>query len=337
MTAPKVTLLNDTSSFHHHGSDLVVGQIRTQCDRHGLKLWQTVKLGEDWRADRHRWKLESSDIVIVNGEGTFHHDRGAALKLAQSAVFCHNRNIPCFLINSVYQANDPEMAHVVQHFAHVFVRESLSQAELRAVGIESDVVPDVTFSHADLPQSERSGVLVTDSSSPKAAAKLNAFYERTDGAEMASLFKPFLVPRALRKLAVRMLKKRTPKFWRLEQKQMEKAHDLPFQGAPLDRLDVLIKRISGANLIVTGRFHMVCLAMLAHTPFIALEGNSHKIEGMLLDAKLSARYLTSPPDEDTLIALSKWREGEVATVDTYLGDARARISNMFARIRQAKA
>jgi len=67
MTGPKVTLLNDTSTFNHHGCSLVVEQIRRHCERFGLNLWHAVKLGEDWRSERHRQRLAASDIVLVNG------------------------------------------------------------------------------------------------------------------------------------------------------------------------------------------------------------------------------------------------------------------------------
>lgn len=100
MTGPKVILLNDTSSFNHHGSNIVVEQIGRHCERHGLSLWHTVKSDVDWRTERHRTRLEESDIVLVNGEGMISNNRKQALTLAQSATFCRERGIRCFLINS---------------------------------------------------------------------------------------------------------------------------------------------------------------------------------------------------------------------------------------------
>jgi polysaccharide pyruvyl transferase WcaK-like protein len=88
------------------------------------------------------------------------------------------------------------------------------------------------------------------------------------------------------------------------------------------------------GLIVTGRFHMVCLAMLARTPFIALEGNTHKIEGVLADANLSNRFCSALPDGLDLLAWSKWHDEEFAALEAFLQEARSRISRMFFRIRQ---
>jgi polysaccharide pyruvyl transferase WcaK-like protein len=278
--------------------------------------------------------LAQSDIVIVNGEGSLHHDRKSALALAQSSAFCREQNIPCCLINSVYQENGPEVAHFVGLFDLVFVRESRSQAELSGAGIDSEVVPDMTLSYPDLPRLTGSGILVTDSSSDLAAVQLHKFYAGTNGAELATLFKPISTPQALRMFVARVIGKRSPKLWRFEQSRFAKSRNPLFEAAPLERVDDLLRRISSTSLIVTGRFHMVCLALLARTPFIALEGNTHKIEGLLADANLSNRFCSTLPDGLDLLAWSKWHDEELETLESFLQKARSRISRMFSRIRE---
>ena len=335
MAELKTTLLNDTSSYNHHGCSLVVGQIREQCKKYGLTLWYTVKLGDDWRAERHRKRLAQSDIVIVNGEGTLHHDRKSARILAQSAAFCRAHSIPCFLINSVYQANGKEMADLVRQFDLVFVRESRSQAELRREGIDSDVVPDMTLSHPDLSQLvRRNGMLVTDSSCDDAALQLHHFYTQTDGAKLATLYAPVSKSRAFRMLAARWLGNHAPKRWRSQLNRSVTVERLAFGAAPREPVDALFNRISSTSLIVTGRFHMVCMAMLARTPFVALQGNTHKIEGLLADANLSNRYCPSLCAERDPLIWSNWNDHEAARLEAYLQSARSRISQMFSRIRQ---
>lgn len=47
--------------------------------------------------------------------------------------------------------------------------------------------------------------------------------------------------------------------------------------------DAYITWLRGLNLYVTGRFHGVCAAALAGTPFVAFPSNSHKVEGLLTD------------------------------------------------------
>jgi len=337
MTSPKVILLNDTSPFNHHGSHIVVDQIRRHCSKHGLNLWHTVKSNEDWRTENHRRRLEASDIVLINGEGMVSNSRRLAHILAQSAPFCRERKIPCFLINSVYQDNGQDLAALVRQFDGVFVRESRSQAELRNEAIDSEVVPDLVLSHPDLQSSARKGVMVTDSSCEVAAAKLHEFYSRTQGAELGSLFTPIPASQALRKFVGRVIGKRASKRWRLDWHRVGKLRNPLFDAAPLDPVDHLFRKISSKSLIVTGRFHMVCMAMLARTPFIALPGNTHKIEGMLADANLSNRFSASLPESHDLHAWSTWYDDEVTRMEAYLQEARSRISRMFARICQFAA
>ncbi len=337
MTKPKVVLLNDTSTFNHHGCDLVVEQIRHNCKARGLDLWHTVKLGDDWQAARHRARLMESNLVLVNGEGVLCNNRRMALSLVQSAAFCREKGIPCVLINTVYQDNGKEIADLVRQFNLVFARESRSQTELRIEGIDSEVVPDMVLSRPDLPSSERNGLMVTDSSSDAAAAELQAFYTRTHRAELASLFRPASASQASRKVIGKVLGKRVLKRWGLDWHRSEKLRNPLFDAAALGSVDDLFKRISSKRLIVTGRFHMVCMAMLARTPFVALPGNTHKTEGMLADAGLSHRFRTSPPDEPDLQGWSEWRDEEVASVEAYLQEARGRISRMFSRVARAAA
>jgi hypothetical protein len=333
MTKPRVSLLNDTSSVDHHGCDLVIDQIHRHCDRVGLDLWHTVKLGDDWR--RHKEHLIQSDLVIVNGEGTFHDDRKTALALAEVAPFCRERAIPCFLINTVYQGNGPEMANLVRQFNLVFVRESPSQAELRSVGIDSEVAPDMTLSHPDLPHGERSGVLFTESANVEAAGRLAALLPRLKDAEIASLFKPVSAAQRARMLVAGKLGKRAPKLWQAERRRHLKAQKPPFDTAIREPLPDLLARVSAKRLIVTGRFHMACMALLARTPFIAVEGSTHKIEGLLIDAGIANRYCPPLPDDEDVLAWGHWQDGDLARIDAYLQTARSRITQMFSRLRAA--
>jgi hypothetical protein len=46
----------------------------------------------------------------------------------------------------------------------------------------------------------------------------------------------------------------------------------------------LVRSLETARLLVTGRHHAVCAALKARTPFLALAGNTHKIEGIIANA-----------------------------------------------------
>jgi hypothetical protein len=193
----------------------------------------------------------------------------------------------------------------------------------------------MTLSHSDFPQAMRKGVLITDSSEDDATAQLHEFYTQTQGARLASLFEPASVAQAPRAFLARMLRKRISPSLRFKLGGLNVSHQGPFKSTPRDPRDVLFRKVAGSNLIVTGRFHMVCMALLARTPFVALGGNTHKIEGMLGDAGLSDRYFSSLSDSRNPLALAEWHDEEVARIDAYLQKARSQISQMFARIRQS--
>jgi hypothetical protein len=147
--------------------------------------------------------------------------------------------------------------------------------------------------------------------------------------------RPIPVSQALRKFVIRVVGKRTAKRWGREWERAGKLRNPLFDDAPLEPVDNMFRRISSKSLIVTGRFHMLCMAMLARTPFIALPGNTHKIEGMLTDANLSSRYLSSlPASRDEILSWSRWVGDEATRVEKYLQTARSRVAEMFSIIRQ---
>jgi hypothetical protein len=51
-----------------------------------------------------------------------------------------------------------------------------------------------------------------------------------------------------------------------------------------------------ASLLVTGRHHGVCAAIRARVPFVAMPGNSHKIEGLLASANIPIPLVRSHED-----------------------------------------
>jgi hypothetical protein len=193
------------------------------------------------------------------------------------------------------------------------------------------------MAHAGFPQCFRKGILITDSSSVETSMQLHQFYARTNGAQFANLFKPTSAAQKLRMLTAAVVGRFAPKRWSWEwRSRLKRRPQRPFD-ATSTRYDVddLCRRISSSSLIITGRFHVVCLAMLARTPFIAVAGNTHKIEGLLADAGLTSRYLSHLSHDSVPVAWSEWHDDELERVEGYLSNARSGLSRMFSRIRQS--
>ncbi len=80
--------------------------------------------------------VEGADLVVVNGEGTFHH--GRYVEVLEVA-----RLKPAVLVNTVWEENPP--SELLGEFRLVAARESFSAAAIRASGAACDVIPDVLF------------------------------------------------------------------------------------------------------------------------------------------------------------------------------------------------
>lgn len=154
----KIAIFNDTAlgaattGGIHFGCELVMETMLDLLEQNGHEVVQRVPssvVGE--KVDR------SADLVIVNGEGSLHHNRRKELLLvAQEA--------PSILINTVWQEMDSN--GLLDHFKYIAARESRSQAEMP---VEADVVPDLLFANKRLrkadtyPRHPQEDIGVTDS------------------------------------------------------------------------------------------------------------------------------------------------------------------------------
>ena len=80
--------------------------------------------------------LKKCGLVIVNGEGSIHHDRNMHLV----EIAAHHKAV---LVNSVWAENSPYRA--LRKFRYVAVREGRSAAAMAAAGVDAEVVPDLLF------------------------------------------------------------------------------------------------------------------------------------------------------------------------------------------------
>lgn len=140
MKKPTVALINDTSIYQSHfGCRLVCQTFREQFARTGLEL--KISLKRDFKFDDYAKKLESVDLVIINGEGSIHHDKHRHL-IELGGKF------PSVLMNCVYQENCPHPD--LSKFLFISARESASTAEVIRAGGKCITVPDAMFASSFL-------------------------------------------------------------------------------------------------------------------------------------------------------------------------------------------
>ena len=114
--------------------------------------------------------------AIINGEGSFHHDSPRAKLLLEIAIGYRQRGSKIALINSIWEANGPELAALLKDLNVVAVCDSYSGIALAIVGIKAMQVPDFSLGQWQPLEAEtrrsRKGLLSTDNIVHERALKL---------------------------------------------------------------------------------------------------------------------------------------------------------------------
>lgn len=340
----KTVILNDTSIENHHGCRMVIEQIKYYCNKYDLEIIHYVKVHEDWRLSPHLKYIKQADVVIVNGEGTMHSSKPSAHILASVAPFCKENNIKSSLINSVYQNNEKSINKLIDHFDRIYVRESRSKSFLDSTKSKSEVVPDLIFSmnYPFKKKNNSNSVIFTDSVLLEVTEKLfyksNLFENSVFLTMRASANDPLInFSDKTEKMNLKKLIKSLLKIGKQNNSSRIKRnidYNKNILNNYLDKIEFL-KTIERSSFIVTGRFHMVCLAILSETPFMTFPSNTHKTEGLLHDVGLSKRLIdVSEIDKinQSYFEKFKYSHEELKRVKDYTTNAKLTIDNMFKEI-----
>jgi hypothetical protein len=267
----RALILNDTRNGSHLGCIIVMEQLETLCREAGLQVSAMLGFGRYFEPQVAH-ELSKCDVVIINGEGTMHHDAEGAMAIVRAGVMAASRKVPIALINTVWQEN--RMANqLLAQCRWISARESFSQAAIAQAGALAELVPDLTLT-ADPGQlfqsvggSSSGGIVVLDDVRLPISLAL-ARYARSHGLS----FLPMGARPSLRTRQgwSKMIRLGLASGWA---RQFHRGQ---------------IGAIASASVVVTGRFHGICLAILAGCPFVAFASNTHKIEGLLHDAGLGA-------------------------------------------------
>ena len=131
-----IVILNDTAiNSKHFGCHLVMEVFKEQISRIGGKIIKTFPC----RYGKPIILPENTDLVIVNGEGTCHHNNARELINTVDMY----PDIPFVLLNSVWQSNSEYKS--LSKYKYITVRESFSLKALPK-GLENvEVIPDIVF------------------------------------------------------------------------------------------------------------------------------------------------------------------------------------------------
>lgn len=279
----KALLFNDTSFENHHGCRLVTRNLIAALARHDVVVTKRfANRDKFWRREDTREYIKKSDLIIINGEGTFHDSSPYAEALLRLA---ENDYCPVFLVNTTYYKNDKSWKFKLAKLQGIYARDSQSAAELgELVGGGVDWIPDLSMSGSCIPSSKKSKiahgkVVFGDSVFKDITEELRARSKDCGGVHIPIMTSPVRV-KPNRSGFRRFINIVTSDISRRVSGMVER--DCIYFKDEEQYLDSL----SGSALHITGRFHGVCISLLARTNFIAIESNTPKISRALDDVGL---------------------------------------------------
>ena len=142
----KVVIYNDcdVGTYKHFGCELVIEAFKDQLKRVDCNLVGTVTK-DDLAQQRYGYikkTLDKADLVVVNGEGSFHSNR-------RNDIHHVAKNWPSILVNSVYQNNS--FGHNLKYFKFISCRESFSARQAaHDSGAKIEIIPDIIFTNKRL-------------------------------------------------------------------------------------------------------------------------------------------------------------------------------------------
>ncbi len=314
--------------------------IEALLDRHGMRAIAYWPAHADWRhSAEFALALGKARLVLINGEGTIHHNRPAGRRLLEIGAEAKARGIPAALINAGWEANDFSLAAKLDDFALVAARDSISASGMGIGRRNVRIVPDLSLCAPVLgAEPARSGSIgFTDNVDRLKAVLLDRCRKACSGATVAIVYGnrgPAGYLRFLRQgLGLRQ-------DFRLPGQAMailRLRHRLWHYGTS-DTL-AFLDDLAGLDLLVSGRFHACTLALATNTPFVAQSSNTGKIANLIADVGLASWRLNMPLEPDAIrdAAARGWSQEETEARSNYLATARDLANSLFRDLRQLLA
>jgi len=208
---------------------------------------------------------EDYDTLIVNGEGSMHHNTRPFRSKAEAILEGVRKGAEVYLLNTVWQMNDSRLDKILPDLAVVTVRDADSRDDMiRRHGFTPKIFPDISL------QAKIESVPISRNLDRRIA--ITDFYSKH--------FDGF----------VRMTDGRLARHIYLDMKKMGWSE--------------FVNTLSTASMLITGRQHAIMAACKARVPFVALEGNTHKISGFLRLAGIRIPVCMSPVEIDSIFRWS---------------------------------
>ena len=331
--SPDVMVLGDTRDIYHHGCEAVLRQLLMGLGNAGISPTRVVA-GMDWSSQASEF-LEA-DLVVINGEGSLHHDRPVVQSVLDLAARRKELARPTALVNTSWFANSVTSTRRLAAFDLLAMRDPLSRQETASCGLTCLDAPDLaireacTFPQADIIPDGK--MMVSDSTRVEITKLLRDLANKRRWSYLPILFTPKRARpgKKSRKLftKIRLARAMGP----LAGVLMSSRYHAHLLGAPdLPSYMDALRRSSG---VVTGRFHTACFCIGLGVPFVAVGSNTDKIRSLLLDAGLHPdRRLIPAGSLQALTEIPPFTPAEMEALADFRRESEVRFQKLFAAIR----
>jgi polysaccharide pyruvyl transferase WcaK-like protein len=334
---PSVVVLGDTRGLYHHGCEAVLTGLGDGLASVGLPIEQTIQ-ELDW--SRERDLCLNAGLLVVNGEGSLHHDRESVeqvLSLGEARASLGRKTV---LVNTSWFANSPDRTARLAAFSLVAARDSRSASEMATSGAQTIWAPDLAIrtaqAFASPTPSHGLGVLVGDSTRTGLTAQLGDLAKRR-GWPRISILKPAIEIKPGAKAAkIRRRYRWARALGALGRVLVSERYRSHLDGLP--DIESYAKVLSAHGGVVTGRFHTVCFCVGLGIPFLAIASNTPKIQDLVRDAGLDLeRRIIEPGQLAEVQSVADFSPAERIALETFMTQAETRYQTLFARIAEVAA
>jgi polysaccharide pyruvyl transferase WcaK-like protein len=300
----------------------------------GIGFTESVPVATEITSGQFEEMLESTRLVVINGEGTIHHARHYGRYILELGSIAKQQGRRVYLINATWDTNTEDMALATKYFDGIFVRDGMSQRQLQEYGVASRVVPDLSFlTNIAFNSHGQCGFVVFDS-------------VRNDVSDVLAR-----VARELRASRVSIYRarpenhgSRCQKAGRIElaswiRAVLTSAYDHSGCRIIQERSE-LLAYMAEHKFVLTGRFHAMCFSVLLGIPFLAVQSNSNKMSALVEDIGLAPERVQPANCSDRqllglLRQLGEYSEIEKTNIRSYVDRAYRSARNMSLQIASA--
>jgi len=323
----RVAIINDTRTTHHYGCMLVMENLCRLLRESGATIEWTWPVSVDWRNHKRRIKaMPDVDAIIINGEGTIHHnfERRFSQALIDFVVFSSEElKRPCYVLNATLHANNDEAYNALSFARAIYVRDKGSLTELQNQGkLAGCYVPDLTFAANKAHSNDldkRGDLLVVDSAVKNDNSLLSKFAQ-THGLDFRSMV-------VARPSNARFL--RSPRPWvKNVIRWLKTDRHISIQPSSY------IADLNCYRGVITGRYHTVTMCLKNRIPFLTLESNTPKIRYLLGDVLGDTSRSVSAEDLSNVTSsgVKPYSPAELEAISAFTSEAEFAIANMISNI-----